>query len=120
MGTSPYSHFKLTVGNVPPHLKCLFITEHAESCVRRLFAWGQTFATGLIHQTAGTVIFRKRHQPPMQSLHVGNYLRKPLCGIQITYIAPISAIPGALHLVLLTPQPDSLQWYLINMIDLNA
>ena len=120
MGTSPDSHFKSTAGRIPARLKCLFVVEDAESSVKGLLALVQTFATGPIRQTAGMVIVEERHQPPMQPLHDGSYRRKPLFGVGTTYIVPISAIQGAVHLLPLTPQPDSSRWYLSNTIDLNA
>jgi len=101
-------------------MKCLFIVEDAESSVKGLLALVQTFATGPIRQTAGMVIVEEMHQPPMQPLHDGSYRRKPLFGVGTSYIVPISAIQGAVHLLPLTPQPDSSRWYLSNTIDLNA
>jgi len=120
MGTSPDSHFKSTAGRIPPRLKCLFVVEDAESSVEGLLALVQTFATGQIRQTAGMVIVEEMHQPPMQPLNDESYHRKPLFGVGTTYIFLISAIQGAVHLLLLTPQPDSSRWYLSNKIDLNA
>jgi len=69
MGTSPDRHFKSTAGHIPVQFKCLFMVEDAELSVEGLFALVQTFATGLIRQTAGMVIVNKRHQPPMEPLH---------------------------------------------------
>jgi len=98
-----------TAGRIPTRLKCLFVVEDAESSIRGLLALILTFATGPIRQTAGMVIVDERHQPPMQPLHDGSYSREPLFGIRTTYIVPISAIQGAVHLLLLTPLPDSSQ-----------
>ena len=78
MGTSLDSHFMATAGCIPTRLKCLFVVEDAESSVKRLLALVQTFETGPIRQTAGTMIVEKRHQPPMQPLQDGSYYRKPL------------------------------------------
>jgi hypothetical protein len=101
-------------------LKCLFVVEDAESSFKGLLALVQTFATGTIGQTAGMVIVEKRYQPPMQALHNGSYRRKHLFSVGTTYIVPISAIQGAVQLLLQTPQPDSSRWYLSNTIELNA
>jgi hypothetical protein len=120
IGTSLDSHFKSTAGGIPARLKCLFVVEDAESRVTGLLALVQTVETGPIGQTAGTVIFEESHQPLMQPLHDGSYCNKPLFGVGTTYIVPIRTIQGAVHLLLLTPQPDRSQWYLSNMIDLNA
>jgi len=111
MGTSPDSHFKSTAGCIAARLKCLFVVENAESSVKVLLALVQTFATGPIRQTAGIMIVKERHQPPMQPLHDGSYHRKPLFGVGTTYIVLICAIQGAVHLPPLTLQLDSLQWY---------
>jgi hypothetical protein len=108
------------VGRIPARLKCLFVVDVAESSVNGLLALVQTFATGPIRLTAGMVIVKERHQPPMQPLHNGRYRRKPLFGVGTTYIVPMSAIQGAVHLLPLKPQPDSSWWYLSNTIDLNA
>jgi len=120
MGTSPDSYFMSTTGNIPTRLKCLFIIVHAESSVKGLLALVQMFATGLIRQPAGMVIVEERHQPPMKPLHDERYCRKPPFGIGTSYLVPIRVIEGAVHLVPVTPQPDSSRWYLSNMIDLNA
>jgi len=120
MGMSPDSHFKSTAGRISTRLKCLFVVEDAESSIKELLALVQTFATGPIRQTAGMVIVEERHQPPMQPLHDGSYHHKPLFGVRTTYIVPISLIQGAVHLLPLMLQPDSLRWYLSNTIDLNA
>jgi len=111
MGTSPDSHFKSTAGCIAARLMCLFVVENAESSVKVLLALVQTFATGPIRQTAGIMIVKERHQPPMQPLHDGSYHRKLLFGVGTTYIVLISAIQGAVHLPPLTPQLDSLRWY---------
>jgi len=121
MGTSPDSHFKSTAGLIPAWLKSLFGVEDAESSVEGLLALVQTFATGPIRQTAGMVIVEGRHQPPMEPLHNGSYRREALFGVGTTsYIVPISAMQGPIHLLPLTPPPDSLRWYLSNTIDENA
>jgi len=120
MGTSPDSHLKSTADRIPARLKCLFGVVDAESSVQGLLALVQTFATEPIRQTAGMVIVEERHQPPLQPIHDGRYHRKPRFGVGTTYIVPISRIQGAVHLLLLTPQPDSSRWYLTHMIDLNA
>jgi len=120
MGTSPDSHFKSNAGGIPAQLKCLFIVKDAELSVNGLLSLVQTFATGPVRQTACMVIVEERHQPPMQPLHDGSYCRKPLVGVGTPDIVPISAIEGAVHLLPLTPQPDSSWWYLSNTIDLNA
>jgi len=119
MGTSPDSHFKSTAGGISGWLKCLFVVEDAELRVTGLLALLQTFATGPVHQTAGMVIVEERHQPPMEPLHIGSYCRKPLFCVRTMYIVSISAIEGAIYLLPLMPQPDSSQWYLSDMIDLN-
>jgi len=120
MGTSPDSHFKSTAARIPARLKCLFVVEDAESSIKELLALVQTFATGPIRQTAGMVIVEERHQPPMQPLPNGCCRREPLFGVGTTYIVPISAIQGAVHLLPLTLQPDSSWRYLSNTIDWNA
>jgi len=119
-GRSPDSHFQSTAGGIPARLNCLFVIEDAESSVKGLLALVQTFATGPIRQIAVMVIVEERHRLLMQPLHNGSYPRKPLVGIRTTYIVPISAIQGAVHLVPLTPQPDSSRWYFSIKIDLNA
>jgi hypothetical protein len=105
MGIGPDGHFKSTAVRIPTRLKCVFVVEDAESTIKELLAFVQTFATVPIFQTAGMVIVAERHQPPMQPLHDGSYRRKPLCSIATTYIVPISAIQAAVHHLLLTPQP---------------
>jgi len=120
MGTSAESHFKSTAGRISAQLKCLFVVEDAESSVKGLLVLVQTFATGPIRQTAGMVLVKEMHQPPIQPLHDGSYRRKPLFCVETTYIVSICAIQGAVHLVPLTPQPDSSRWYLSNTIDLSA
>jgi len=120
MGTSPDSHLRSTAGRILARLKCPFFVEDAQSSIKGLVALVQTFATGPIRQTAGMAILEERHQPAMQALHDGRYHRKPHFSVRTTYIVLISAIQGAVHLLPLTPQPDSLQWYLSNTIDLNA
>ena len=110
MVTSSESHFKSTTGRIPTCLKCLFVVKDAKSRVKGLFTLVQTFATWLICLTAGIVIVEERHQPPMQSLHDGSYHCRPLFSIWTTYIIPISSIQGALHVLPLFPQPDSMQW----------
>ena len=57
MGTSSDSHIESTAGRISPRLKCLFVFGDAELSVKVLLALVLTFATGLIHQTAGMVIF---------------------------------------------------------------
>ena len=69
MGTSPDSHFKLTVGSIPTWLKCLLIIEDTGSSVKGLVAVVQTFATGTIDWTAAMVIVEESHHSPMQLLH---------------------------------------------------
>jgi hypothetical protein len=120
MGMSPDSQFKLTAERIPARLKCLFVTKDAESSIKGLLALVQTFTTGPIRQTAGMLIVEERHQPLMPPLHNGSYCHQPLFGSGTTYIIPISTIQEAVHLLLLTPQPDSSRWYLSNTIDLNA
>jgi hypothetical protein len=65
------------------------------------------------------VIVEERHQPLMETLHNGSYFHKPRFSSGTTFIVPISAIQGAVHLLLLTPQQDSSAWYFSNTIDLN-
>jgi len=120
MGTSPDSHLESTAGWIPAQLKCVFVIEDAELSVKVLLALVQTFATGPIHQTAGVVIVEERHQRLMQPFHSGSYRRKPLARIGTTYIDPINAFLGAVHLLPLTLQPDSSRGCLSNTIDLNA
>ena len=120
MGMRPGSHFKSNAGRIPTQLQCLCVDVNAKSSVNGLLALVQMIATGPIHQTAGLVMAEENHQPPMQPLHHGSYRPNTLIGVQTTHIAPISKMPGAVHLLPLTPQPDSLQWYLSNMIDFNA
>ena len=120
MGTSPDTHFMPTAGHIPAWLNCLFIFGDAESFVKGLLAFIQTFATGPTGQTAGMVIVEERHQPPIQPLHDRSYGGKSLFGIRTTYIIPICVIQGAVHLLPLMPQPDSLRWYWSNMMDFNV
>jgi hypothetical protein len=51
------------------------------------------------------VIVEERDQHLMQPLDGGSYWRTPLFFIEMTYIIPISAIQGAVHLLPLTPWP---------------
>jgi hypothetical protein len=80
----------------------------------------EKLATGPLCQTAVMVIVEERHQPLMQPLHNSSNCPNPLVGIRTTHIVSISMIAGAVHCLLLTPQPDSMQWYLSYMIDLNS
>jgi len=120
LGISLDSHFKSTVGCIPTWLKCLFVVEDAESTVKGLLALVKTFETGPIRHTAGMVIVKEWHQPPMQPLHDGSYRHMPLFAIGTTYIVPKSVIQGAVHLLPLTPQPHRSRWYLSNTIDLKT
>jgi len=119
MGTSADSYYKSTTGCIPSWLKCLFVVEDVESSIDGLLTMVQTFPTGAIRQSAYIVVLKERHQPSMQLSHEGSYCRKPLFGIGTTYIVSISAIPGAVHLLLLMLQPDNSQWYLCNKIHFN-
>jgi len=118
--TSPDRHFNSTVGQIPAWSKCLFVIKEAESSVEGLLALVHTFATGPICQTAGMLIVKERNQPPMQPLHDGRYHPQSIFGVGTTSIVPISRIQGAVHLLPLPPQPDSLRCYLSTIIDLNA
>ena len=120
MGMSPDSCCKSTAGCIPALLKCLFVIKDAESSVKGLRALVLTCATGLLGQTAGMAIVEERHQPPMEPFHNGSYHLEPLFALGTTYIVPICAIKGAVHLLRWTLQPESSRWYLSNMIDLNA
>jgi hypothetical protein len=66
------------------------------------------------------VIVEESHQPLMQPLHNGTYHQKLLYSVGTTYIVPISAIQGAVHLVPLMPQPHTSRWYLSNTTDMNV
>ena len=79
--------------------------------LKGFFPLVQTFATGPISETAGTVIAEERNPPLIQLLHDASYRCKYLFGVGTTYILLISVIPGAVHLLPLMPQPDSLWWY---------
>jgi hypothetical protein len=68
MGTSSDSNFILTVEHIPAWFKCLFVIQNAESSVKELLAFLQTFPTGPIRRTAGMMIDEKRHQPLIQPL----------------------------------------------------
>jgi hypothetical protein len=92
MGTSPDSHFKSTAGYIPTWSKCHFVAKDAESSVKWLVALLQMCATGLTRQTAGMVIAKKRHQPPMQPWHDESYHGKPHFSVGTAYIIPISVI----------------------------
>ena len=120
MGTSPDSHFRSTAGTIPARWKCLLVVEDSESSINGLLALVQMFETGWIRQTAGMVIVEERLQPPMRPLHNGSYRCKPLFVIGTTHIVSIQAIQAAVHLLPLTPQPDSSRCYLGDTIDLNA
>lgn len=84
-----------------------------------LRAMALTFATKLIHQTAGRAIVEERYLPPLETLYNGSYSQKPLFGVRTTYLIPVSVIPGAVNQVSLMLQRDSTQCYLSNMIQLN-
>jgi len=120
MGTSPDSHIGTTAGGIPAQVMCLLVIADAELSFNSLLAFVQTFATGPIHQTAGMSIVEAMHQPPMDPLHNESYRHMPGFCVRTTYIIPISMIEGALHLLPLTPQPDSMWWYLSNTIDFNG
>jgi len=120
MGTSTDSDLSLTAGPIPAWLKCHSVFEDAESRVQGLFASIQRFATGPNRQTAGMVTVKERHQHAVQPLHDVCYCQKPLFGVTTTSIIPISVIQGSVHLLVLTPQPESLLWYCSNAIDLDA
>ena len=105
-----------TTGCIPTQSKSLFVIKDAISSVNGLLAFVPTSATGPVHQTAGMVIVEERHQPPMQPLDDQSYRCKTHFGFSTTYIIPTSEIQGAVHLLLLMPQPDSVQWYLSNTI----
>ena len=118
MGTSLDSHCNLTARRIPSHLKSLSILKDAESCVKRILALVQTFATGPIRQTAGILIVKDRHQASMQPLHDRSRGRKSSVGIGTTNIVHICATQCAVHLPLPMPQPDSMWWSLSNTIEL--
>jgi hypothetical protein len=118
MGTRPDSHVKSTAEPIPAQLKCLFVIEDDESSIKGLLAVVETFPTWPIYQTAAMVIVKERHQPLMQTLHNGSYCHNPHFSSGTTFIVPISAIQGAVHLLPLTPQQDRSVWYLSNTIDL--
>jgi len=120
MGTSPDSQYRSTAGLILASLKCHYIVEAAESIKEGLLAMVQTFATGPKHLNAGMVIIEQRDQPPMEPMHNGSYHRTPPVGVRMSQIIPISMIEGAVHHHPLTLQPDSMPWYLSNLIDLNA
>ena len=120
MGTSPDRHFQSTAGRIAAQLKSDFVVQNADGSITGLLALVQTFATGPIRQTAGMVIVQERNQPPMQPLQDGSNQRKPHFSIGTTHIVPLSALQGTVHHLPLTPQLNSLQWYLNNMINLNA
>ena len=120
MGPSPDSHFKSTAECIPTHLKCHFMVEDTESSVKGLRPLFWTFPTGPMYQTAGMLIVEKRNQPQTQPFNDRSYRRKPLFRIRTTYIIPMRAILEAVHLYPLTLEPDSMQWYLCNMIGLNC
>jgi len=117
MATCSDSQFKATAGRIPTRLKSYFIVEAAESGVKGLLALVQTIATGPISSSAGMVIVEQRHQPLMQYLHKESHHGKPLPSVGTPYIISLSTIESAVHLLPLTPQPESTQWYLSNMID---
>jgi hypothetical protein len=110
MGTRPDSHIKSTAGRIRARLKCLFVVHGAESNVNGLLVFVQTFATGPIRQTAGMVIIKETHQPPMQPLNNGSYHCKLLSTVGTTYIVGKSGIQGAVHDLPLTAWPDSSWW----------
>jgi hypothetical protein len=92
MTTSPDSHSKSTAGGIPTWLRCLVVIEDAEPIMKALLALVQTFATGPIHQTAGTVIVEERHELPIQPWDDGSSCHKPVFGIGTTDMVPTSAI----------------------------
>lgn len=120
MGTCPESRCKSSVGCIPPCSKGLFTVRDAESSVKRLGAFIQTFATGLMDQTAGIAIVQDTHHPLMQPSHDGLSHFKHRFGVSTSYIIPLSTIQGAVHLHRLTSQPCSVRWYLSNTIVLNT
>jgi hypothetical protein len=107
MGTSLDSPFNLTAGCIPAWLECHFVIADAESSVKELLALDVTFATEPICSTAGMVMVKGRHQPPIQPFHDESYHCIPFFAVRTTFIIRISAIQGAVHLLPLTPQPDS-------------
>jgi len=118
MGTSHDSYFNMTSDCNLAWLKYLFVVEDAESSVEGLLALVETFPTGPISETTRMVIIEETHQPPMQPLHDGGHLCKPLFGVWTIYIIPISANQGALHFLPLPLQPDRTWRHLRNTIDL--
>jgi hypothetical protein len=99
---------------------CLFVVVDAESSAKGLPALFRMFPTGPICQTAGMVIVDEMRQPLIQPIHDGSNSCNSSFGIGATYIVPISAIQGTVHLLPLTLQPDRLWGYLSNSIDLNV
>jgi len=110
----------LTAELIPARLKRLFIVKVPELRVEGLLASVQTFASWPIHQTAGMVIVKERHEPLMQPLRDGSSRPKPLLGVGTTYIISISVIQGAVNHLPLMLQPDSSWWYFTNTFSLNA
>jgi len=117
---SPDCNLKLTAGRISAWMKSLFITDEAQLSVKRLPALVQTLATGPICKTAGIVIVEEMNQLLMQPLHNASNHHEPHFSVGTTYTVPIGIIQGAVHLLPLTPLPDSSWLYLSNTIDLNA
>jgi len=63
------SHLKSIARHIPVQLKCHFVVEDAESSIEVILFFVLTIVTGLIGQTAGTVIVKEGHQRPMELLH---------------------------------------------------
>ena len=120
MGMSPDSHIKLTAVQIPSQLKCFFIVKDAVCSLQGLLALVQTVATRPIDHTAGMVIVEERYQHLMEHLHNGRQHCKSGCSVGTTYIVLICVINGAVQLLPLTAQPDSMRLYWSNMIHLNA
>jgi len=120
MGTSLDSQFRSTARQIPVWLKCLLVLMDAELSVTGHLASVQTFGIAVTHQTAGMVNAEKRDQHPIDCLPDGHSHCKPLLVVGTTFIVLTRAKQGAVHLVLLTPQLDSMWWYLSNRIDHNV
>jgi len=120
MGTSLDCHIKSTARSISTWLKCLSVVKDAEPSFKWLLTFFQTFATEPIRPTSERVIVLQRHQPSRKPCHDWSYCGQPASSILITHIVRISTIEGAVHLLPLTPQPDSMWWYLINTPDFNA
>jgi hypothetical protein len=101
-------------------VKWCLLNEAADSKCEGHFALAQMGAQGAISQITGMVIVEARYHDSRQLLNAESYLQLPQFRFCTIYVTRIGAIRWAVHFHLLMFLAYSLQWYLNNMIVLNA